>query len=107
MVDPLEMAGDVVVGGTALAGLVLIYLGMLVAGYGGFQREQQATVRGGYQVRAWFSFVGMVLAILAAMLAIVGKWVHVPCMVATAIVVLLVALLWGVALAFLTVREIR
>jgi uncharacterized membrane protein YdjX (TVP38/TMEM64 family) len=76
MVDPLELAADVVTGATALAGLILVYLGMVVSGFAGFQREQQATVRAAHQLRAWFAFVGMTLAIVAAVLALIGKWAH-------------------------------
>jgi hypothetical protein len=80
---------------------------MVVSGFAGFQREQQATARAAHQLRAWFAFVGMTLAIVAAMLALIGKWAHSGCIVGTAIVLLLLALLWGIALAFLTVREIK
>jgi hypothetical protein len=107
MVDPLELAADVVTGATALAGLVLVYMGMAVSGFAAFQREQQGSVRARYQVRIWFAFVGMVLAILSAMLALVGKWAHNGCVLAAGIVLLLLALVWGIALAFLTVREIK
>jgi hypothetical protein len=46
---------------------------MAVSGFGTFDREQQATVRTSYQIRAWFAFVGMMLAIVSAMLAVIGK----------------------------------
>lgn len=107
MVDPVEISGDVVTGATALAGLVLVYLGSVAAGYAGFDAEQQRSVRASFQARGWFAFVGMVLAIIAAMLALVGKWLHNPCVAIAAIILLLLALLWGIAVAFLTIREVR
>jgi hypothetical protein len=107
MLDPTEVAGDVVTGATALAGLILVYLGSVASGFAGFEREQQATVRHGFQRRAWFSFVGMVLAISAAMLALIGKWLQNACVAGSAIVLLLIALIWGISLALLTAREIR
>jgi hypothetical protein len=107
MVDPVEIAADVVTGATALAGLVLVYLGSVAAGYAGYEIEQQRTIRSRFQARAWFAFVGMVLAIIAAMLAIVGKWTHDTCVASAAIALLLLALLWGIAIALLTVREIK
>jgi hypothetical protein len=73
MVDPIEIAGDVVTGATALAGLILVYLGSVAAGYASFQREQQGAVRRSFAFRAWFSFAGMVLAISAAMLALMAS----------------------------------
>jgi hypothetical protein len=48
MVDPVEIPGDVVTGASALAGLVLVYLGSVASGYAGFEREQQSTVRQSY-----------------------------------------------------------
>jgi hypothetical protein len=84
MVDPVELAGDVVTGATALAGLVLVYLGMAVSGFAGFERDQQASVRARFQVRAWFAFVGMAFSILAAILALIGKWSHNACIAGAA-----------------------
>ena len=86
---------------------MLVYLGSVAAGYATFEKAQQVTVRGAFQLRAWFAFVGMVLAILSAMLALVGKWAHNHCMAAAALIVILIALLWGIAVAFLTAKEIR
>src|SRR6266536_5619741 len=88
MVDPVGIAVDVVTGATALAGLVLVYLGSVASGFAGFLPEQQRTVRRRFQVRAWFAFVGMVLAILAAMLALIGKWLGNGCVAGSAIALL-------------------
>ena len=107
MVDSIGIAGDVVTGATALAGLVLVYLGSVASGFAGFEREQQRTMKSSFQRRAWFGFAGMVVAILSAALALAGKWTNNGCIVASAIALLLLALLWGIAIAFLTVREIR
>jgi hypothetical protein len=105
--DPVELGGDVVAGATALAGLILVYIGSVAVGYGTYERQAQATVRSSFQFRAWFAFAGMTLAILAGMLGLVGKWLHNSCVAAAAIILLLLALVWGIIVALFTVREIR
>src|SRR5947208_514902 len=101
MADPVEVVADVIVAATALAGLLIVYLGSVAAGYGSYERAAQATVRGAFQMRAWFAFVGIVLAIISAMLGLGAKWFHSACMANASIVLILVALLWGIASAFL------
>ncbi|MGA7386092.1 MAG: hypothetical protein WBW81_15780 [Methylocella sp.] len=107
MVDSIGIAGDVITGATALAGLILVYLGSVASSFAGFEREQQTTVKSTFQLRAWFGFAGMVVAIISAALALVGKWANNDCIVTLAGALLLIAFLWGAAIAFLTVREIR
>ena len=107
MVDSIGIAGDVITGATALAGLILVYLGSVASGFAGFEREQQRTIKSSFQLRVWFGFGGMVVAIFSAALALVGKSVNNGCIVAAAIALLFIALLWGIAIAFLTAREVR
>ena len=42
----LGLTGDVIAAGAALAGLILVYLGHVAAGYAGFDAAAQRTVRG-------------------------------------------------------------
>jgi hypothetical protein len=104
---PVELAGDVVTGASALAGLFLVYLGNVTAAFSTFEKQQQVTVRASYQLRGWLAFVGIVLAILAASLALVAKWLNSQFVGADAIVLLLAALLWGAGLALVAVRDIQ
>src|SRR5882757_5965406 len=71
---PVELSGDVVTGASALAGLFLVYLGNVATAFSTFDRTQQASVRGSHQTRGWLAFAGIVFAILAAGLALLGKW---------------------------------
>jgi hypothetical protein len=105
--DGLAVSGEVVTAATALAGLILVYIGSLASAYGAFQPQEQKTVRGGYLTRAWLSFVGMAFALAAAMLGVLGKWLSNGCISNAAIVILLLAFVWGAAIAILTVREIK
>jgi hypothetical protein len=107
MVSPISFAGDVLAGSTALAGLILVYLGSLAAGYAAYDTTQQPAVRPSFQRRAWFGFVGLAVAILAAAFALTAKWAGVNWMASTAAILLLVAFVWGILTALLTVLEIR
>jgi NAD/NADP transhydrogenase beta subunit len=107
MVDPVSVTDDVVAGTTALAGLILVYLGNVASGLASFEEDERGAVRATYRFRAWFAFAGMVIAIVSTMLAITAKWSNSACIAVWAIVLLFLALFWGIALAFLTAREIK
>ena len=106
MIDPSDIAGDVAAGATALAGLLLVYLGSLATGFGSYDTTQQHSVRASFQRRAWFGFIGLVFAIVAAALALLGKWINVDEMTSVAAVLLLFSFGWGIVTALLTVQEI-
>lgn len=105
--DGLSVSGEIVTAGTALAGLILIYIGALVTSYGSFAATEQKSVKGKFQQRAWLAFVGLFLAMLAASLAILGKWTQSPCATNAAAIIILVAFAWGLFVTVAAVREIR
>jgi peptidoglycan/LPS O-acetylase OafA/YrhL len=107
MIDPVTFAGDVIQGATALAGLLLVYLGSVATSYSAYEKAQQASVRASFGRRAWFACIGTVLAILAAMLALGAKALNNPCMAWAATVIILIALAWAIACAVLSAWEIR
>lgn len=100
----LAVSGEVAGAGTALAGLILIYIGSLATGYDSYQPQEQKSVKGRFQRRAWIAFAGFVLALLAAALAIIGKWISNGCAADVAAWALFAAFLWTV---FATVQAIR
>ena len=104
--DGTVVSSEVVGSGTALAGLVLIYIGVLVSSYGSYQPQEQKAVRGKFQTRAWIAFVGFSLAILSAVLGVLGKWLGSACTGNASVIVLLVAFGWTVFATILTIREI-
>jgi hypothetical protein len=102
----LEVAGDVAAAGAALAGLILVYLGAVVASYASFDATAQKTVRARHQGRAWFAFAGLTLCLLSVSLALFAKWLAIGCMAVAALIILALALAWVLATAVLTIREI-
>ncbi len=107
MAEPIELAGDVMSGGTALAGLILVYLGSVATGFSSYTKPQQDSVRAAYQMRAWFAFIGVACAIAAAAAAAIAKWMQWPSLATLALVLLLVSFAWGVASALVTALEVR
>ena len=100
----LNVAAEVVTAGTALAGLILIYIGSVVTGYGTYQPQEQKAVRSKFQARAWLAFAGFALSLLAAALGVLAKWLDSACIGNVSVWFLLGAFLWGV---FATVQAIR
>lgn len=107
MPSAVNVAGEVASAATALAGLVLVFLGAIASSYGTYEKTAQAAVRGRFQTRAWFAFVGLVLSLLAGLLAVVAKWLTNECAGLAAIVLLFIALIWVLLAALSAVREIR
>ncbi len=103
----LEVASDVANAGTPLAGLVLIYIGTLVTAYSSHGATEQRTVRGRFLVRAYMALVGLVLALMAAALAVIGKWIGSECMANVAVWFLMAAFTWAVVTTVATIWEIR
>jgi hypothetical protein len=102
----VEIAGDVVASGSALAGLILVYLGGVASSYASFDADAQSIVRARFRFKAWFAFAGVVLSIAAVGAALVAKWVSNECLATGSIVFLLVALVWGITIAALSALEI-
>lgn len=104
----MEVSGDVVAAATTLAGLVLVFLGATFASYESYDPIQRGTaLRARYKHRAWFIFVGFALAVLAALLALAGKWLHQECLALAALAVFVASSLWVVVAAILLIRDIK
>ena len=102
----LELAGDVVAGSTAFAGLIIVYVGSVASAFGSYDAEAQGVVRKQFRRRAILASGGIVTAALAASFAILGKWASSNAAVGIAVILLIATLCWGVAVTVETVREI-
>jgi hypothetical protein len=103
----IEVGGDVSAAATALAGLLLVFLGSISTTFDGYQKTEQGAVRGRYQRRAWIAFAGFVFAILAAAGGIAGKTFHQECIAAVALACLVIALAVSLLAALFSALEIR
>jgi hypothetical protein len=104
----MDVSGDVMAAATTLGGLVLVFLGATFAHYESYDPAQRGReFRARYQRRAWFIFIGFALAVLAALLALIGKWLHHECSAVAGLAIFVVSSLWVVAAAVLLVRDIK
>lgn len=104
--DSISIAGEIVGASTALAGLILVYLGGLAASYASYQPQERKSVKASHQKRAWIAFSGLALALLAAALGLLGKWLPSEAMADVGAVLLFVAFAFGLGTALVTVLEI-
>ena len=61
-------------GGTALAGLILVFLGGLLNSYDSYDKQAQNAVKKRYRVRAWLALLGFASSLAAAVLAFLANW---------------------------------
>jgi hypothetical protein len=107
MPDALSIAGDIIQGAAALAGLMIVFVGNAVAGFATYTREQQNAVRAAYRQRAWFGFWGAILSLAAAVIAIISKWNGLNGAAIASGLLLLAALGWAGVCVWATAREIK
>jgi len=98
--------GLIFTGGTALGGLILVFLGSVVAAFDSYDTTQQRAVRQKYRVRARTALIGFLSALAAAVLVIPAHWFAWKQFLAAAMFFLTVALLSAVVAAFMTVSDI-
>lgn len=109
MLDPdstAKIADQLLSGGTALAGLILVFLGSTLTAYDSYAADQQRSVRARYRTRALLAFLGFVGSLVAA---VAGMSTHVfasPCAVVVGAVFLGIALLLTLACAALMLSDV-
>jgi len=104
--DGISASGETVTAATALAGLILVYLGTLANGFSTFQPAEKKTVREKYKRRASFACIGIIFGLVSAALGVLGKWLPNENCADLSIVFLLVTFGWCVVVAILTSKEI-
>jgi len=72
--DIEKVAELVFSGGTALAGLVLVYIGFLTNAYQAYRPLDRPAVRAQYQRLAVFALIGFTASLLAAVLGLISYW---------------------------------
>ncbi len=107
MAGAVEVAGDVVAASSAIAGLTLVFIGAISTSFSSYETAEQPAVRSRYQWRAWFAFVGFVLAILSTSVALVSKWFGSEYAAIGALILLSVALIFVLFAGLFAVLEIK
>jgi uncharacterized membrane protein len=107
MTSAISIAGEVAGAATAMAGLILVFLGATSTSFDSYQKQEQNSVRKRYRQRAWSAFTGLSLSLLATFFALVSKWADSEAMAVTAFILLVAGLVFVVAVAITTVLEIK
>ena len=71
--DIVSVTSDIAAAGTALAGLILVYLGAAAVRYETLDPKHQASARDDYRRHARRAFRGLVIALVAAVAAMTAK----------------------------------
>ncbi len=59
MDDKYTLLTDILfTGGTALAGLILVFIGTIITGYDSFDKVDKKAVHGKYKIRAYIALAG-------------------------------------------------
>jgi|SRR5262245_52840151 len=104
--DSLNIAGETVAAASALAGLVIVYLGNLHNAFTHLPPEKQKRVRAQFQRRARISFEGVAISLAAAVLGVLGKSLCSEPVADLSTVLLFVAFWWGIRVAWMTRQEV-
>lgn len=107
MYNALEMAGDVSSAGTALAGLLLVFMGSIATSFEGYQKTERRAVLTRFRYRIWFAFAGFSLSVLAAVLALLSKAFSWPCAAMIALFMLIIGFGWALAAAIRAAMDVR
>ena len=73
MLDLVSVASGIAAAGTALAGLILVYLGAVAVRYETLDPKNQSSARDSYRRHALRAFRGIVIALIAAIAAMTAK----------------------------------
>ncbi len=103
----LEMASDVIGAGAALAGLVLVFLGSVSNGFEAFAPQERRSVVKKYRRRAMAAFAAFALALGAALLGLLSKWLQLAPLTSAGLVLLILSFVAIVWIGFGEVREIQ
>lgn len=99
----LQDIADLVVGSSlAFSGLVLVFLGSVVAAFESYDATDQGAVRGKYRWRVWTAFAGFIFSLVAAVLSLMFKFMDAASLLSLAITAMGLAM---VAVVVLALRE--
>jgi uncharacterized membrane protein len=108
--DIVSVASDIVNAATALAGLILVYLGAVAVRYETLDPKDQSTARDVYRRHARRAFRGIVIALVAAVAALTAEALksepYATIIAAVAFIALLMSFFIAVMSAYWTLTSI-
>jgi hypothetical protein len=104
----IEVSGDIIAAATTLAGLILVFLGATSTSYESYDPVMRdRKIRARFSRRAWFGFVGFSLSLLTVIFALIAKWLHQEWAALVSLILFMVALVWVLIAALMSVRDIK
>jgi hypothetical protein len=94
-------------GGTALAGLILVFLGAVIAAFESYDSTQRRAVYRKYRKRGILALVAFAGSLLAAALALSGYWIACIAVFYGALSLLLFSFVMVLIVAFVAITDIR
>ncbi len=80
-----NLSNQLFAGATALAGLILVFLGGIVSAYDAFPQEDRFAVRTVYRRRGALSLAGFLASLVSAIFALTTNWWAYPCLLTAAV----------------------
>ena len=74
--DKAAIMQQVFAGSTALAGLILVFIGGIYAAFESYQPEQKQAVARKFRCRAWFTFLGFLAALVSSAFSLYFNWAN-------------------------------
>lgn len=108
MFKPEDISGDLAAAATALAGLMLVFMGAVSTGFDAYDAAQQTAVKGKYLRRVWLAFAGFLSSLIAAACGLLGKWYQCDALVGWSLLILLLGgFSTAVVAAVVTARDVK
>ncbi|TPW35162.1 hypothetical protein [Oecophyllibacter saccharovorans] len=103
----LDLMDDLVTASTALAGLILVFMGAIVSAYEAYAPADQEKVKARYWQRACFSLTGLIMALASCVTALVAKGLNSPWLALLTLILFAFTLITVLVTSCFYVREIR
>lgn len=104
--DQTHIADQLLTASAALAGLVLVFLSNVTAGFSSFDTTQQDAVRCQYRWRGWFAFGAFTVSVGSALAALSYYWAEKTCLIDVSAALLVIGLLAALVAAFISAKDI-
>ena len=102
-----NLAGPILAGGTAMAGLILVFLGGVASAYDSYEAVDRNAVRSMYRRRAGFALAGFLASLFSAALAFLGQILQEEIWLWFAVVAVTVAFVITIILAVRLFTDIK
>jgi hypothetical protein len=101
-----HIADQLLTAGTALAGLILIFLSNAVTAYEAYDPREKTTVRQRYRSRGLLAFCAFTGALVSAILSLLYYWIPAACLIVIGAGFFIASLICALVAAYTAVGDI-